>query len=88
MLSDISQVVRDRYHMISQTSKQNITRDIEIKNTLTVTRGDRGEDNGGKGGELSRNMYKGPMDKVKGGMLEGRRRGRGVWWSENGDNCT
>ena len=41
MLSEISQVVKDKYHMISpisgtkstkQTSKQNITRDIEIKN--------------------------------------------------------
>ena len=26
-----------------QTSKQNITRDIEIKNKLTVTRGEKGE---------------------------------------------
>ena len=44
MLSEISQVVKDKYHMISsltgtestkQTSKQSITRDIEIKNKLT-----------------------------------------------------
>ena len=48
MLSDISQVVKDKYHMISpvsgiksikQTSKQNRIRDREIKNKLTVTRG-------------------------------------------------
>ena len=32
-----------------QTSKQNITRDTEIKNKLTVTRGEVGEDNGRKG---------------------------------------
>ena len=46
MLSEISQAVKDKYHMISpisgtestkQTSKQNITRDIEIKNELTVS---------------------------------------------------
>ena len=49
MLSEISQAVKDKYHMISpisgtystkQTSKQNITGDIEIKNKLTVTRGE------------------------------------------------
>ena len=49
MLSEISQVVKDKYCMISlinvtystkQTSKQNKTREIEIKNKLTVTRGE------------------------------------------------
>ena len=48
MLSEISQVVKDKYHMISpisvtewtkQTSKQNITTNIEIKNELTVIKG-------------------------------------------------
>ena len=52
MLSEISQVVNDKYHMISpisgtystkQTSQQNITRDMEIKNKLTVTREEVGE---------------------------------------------
>ena len=47
MLSEISQAMKDKYHTISpingtqstkQTSKQNRTRDIEIKNELTVTR--------------------------------------------------
>ena len=51
MLSEISQAVKDKYHMISpisgtkstkQTSKPNITRDTEIKNKLTVTRGEEG----------------------------------------------
>ena len=57
MLGEISHMVKAKYHMISpisgtsstkQTSKQNITRDIEIKNTLTVTRGEVGGDNGKK----------------------------------------
>ena len=52
MLSEISQAVKDKYHMISpisgnsstkQTSKQNRAGDIEINNKLTVTRWDRGE---------------------------------------------
>ena len=52
MLSEISQVVKDKYHMISpisgtystkHTSEQNITRDMEIKNKLTVTREEVGE---------------------------------------------
>ena len=52
MLSEISQVVRDKYHMISSisgikpiklTSKQNTTRNIEIKNNLTVIREEKGE---------------------------------------------
>ena len=51
MLSEISQAVKEKYHMISpksgtsstkQTNKQNVTRDIEIKNKLTVTRGQVG----------------------------------------------
>ena len=52
MLSEISQAVRDKYHMISpltgtkstkEKSKQNITRDIEVKNNLTITRVGRGQ---------------------------------------------
>ena len=51
MLSEVSQAVKDKYHMISpisgtwstkQASKQNITRQTEIKNKLTVTRGEGG----------------------------------------------
>ena len=48
------------------TSKQNITRDIEIKNKLTVTRGEVGGDNGRKGVRVFRNNYKGHIDKTKG----------------------
>ena len=52
MLSEISQAVKDKYHMIlpiigtsatKQTSMQNIIRNIEIKNKLTVTTGEGGE---------------------------------------------
>ena len=32
----------------NQQNKQNITRDIEIKNKLTVTRGELAGDNGGE----------------------------------------
>ena len=48
MLSEISLAVKDKYQMISpisgtkstqQTRKQNITRDTEIKNILTVASG-------------------------------------------------
>ena len=57
ILSEISQAMRDKYHVISpisrtrstkQTSKQNITRDIEIKNKLTVTRGEGSVDYWGR----------------------------------------
>ena len=53
MLSEISQLVKDKYHMISpltetkQTNKQSITKDTETENRLTVTRGEG--ISGGKG---------------------------------------
>ena len=58
MLSEISQTVRDKYHIISpltgtkstkEKNKQNITRDIEIKNNLTIARGEGGGDSAEKG---------------------------------------
>ena len=58
MLSEISQAVKDKYHMISpltgtssteEKSKQNITRDTEVKNNGTIVRGDRERDSGEKG---------------------------------------
>ena len=58
MLSEKSQVVKDKYRMISpvsgtqstkQISKQNITRDIEVKSNLTIARGEGGGDCGKKG---------------------------------------
>ena len=56
--NEISQVVRDKYHMISpltvtqstkEISKQNITIDIEIKNIVTVATGEWGGDSGERG---------------------------------------
>ena len=58
MLSEISQAVRDKYHMISlltgtkstkEKSKQTITRDIEVKNNLTIARGEWGGGSGERG---------------------------------------
>ena len=49
----------------NKTSKQNITRDTEIKNRQRVTRGEVGENNGGQ--RHFRNIYKRHMDKTKGG---------------------
>ena len=55
MLSEVSQAVRDKYHMISpltgtyaieEKSKQNITIDIEVKNNLTIARREWGWDIG------------------------------------------
>ena len=47
---------------------------MEIKNRLTVTRGEDGGDSWGKEGKRSSgNMYKGPMDKPKGSRIEGDR---------------
>ena len=40
-----------KWNLIHETSKQNITRDSEIKNKLTVTRGEVGGDNRGKRGK-------------------------------------
>ena len=56
-----------KWNLINKTNKQNITRDIEIKNKLTVTRGEEGRDNGGERGMVFRNMYKRHMDKTKEG---------------------
>ena len=43
-----------------------------MKNNLTVTRGEVGENNGEKGGRVLRNNYKGHMNKTKGGRNQGR----------------
>ena len=61
---------------IKQTSEQSIAKDIEIENRLTVTRGDRGGDNRGKGQRVYRNNFKGHMDNNKGGWKQGRDVGR------------
>ena len=56
-------------------SKQSITRDIEVKNNLTIARGEAGGDSGEK---IFRNYYKGHNDKTKG--EGGSRGGRWVGW--------
>ena len=60
--------------LTKQISKQNINRDIEIKNKLTVTRGER--DNGGKMGMgCQGTCIRDPRIKPKGGLIEGGRWG-------------
>ena len=58
MLSEISQAVRDKYHIDltfnwniinRKKRKQNITRDIEVKNNLTMDRGEWGGDSEERG---------------------------------------
>ena len=71
---------------------QNITRDIEINNKLTVT---RGEGSGNYGG-IKRKGHQGTCLKDTwtkpkvGGSQVGGEDGwcRGELWGENGDNCT
>ena len=57
--------------MTKQTSKQNITRDIEIKNKLTVTRGKEGGDMGGKGEGFSGRCTKDTWTKPNRGKIKG-----------------
>ena len=62
--------------MTKQTSKQNITRDIEIKNKLTATRREVGGDNGdirakGCQGTCTKDTW----TKPKGSRIEGGRQG-------------
>ena len=58
---------------MKQTSKENITRDIEIKNNLAVTRGEVGGDNGGKGEGFSGTTIKDTCTKPSGGRSRGGR---------------
>ena len=52
----------------SYQAKKHITRDTEIKNKLKVSRGDgEGGFQGKEGKGSSKDIYKGYMDKVKGG---------------------
>ena len=68
-----------------QTRKQNIIRDIEIKNKLTVTRGEVGGDKGGKGEGLSGTCIKDMWTKPKGSRIKGGQwgwLGWGEWWQK------
>ena len=58
ILSEIRQAVRDKFHMISpltgtlsieEKRKQNITRDFEVKNNVTIARMQGRKDSGEKG---------------------------------------
>ena len=55
----------------SFTNKQKITRDIEIKNKLTVTKGRSKGIIGGKGEGFSGTSIKDTWTKPKGGKIEG-----------------
>ena len=85
ILSEVSHVVKDKYHMISaisgtystkQTNTQNITKDTEIENRPTVTRGERRGNLRGKGGRVCRNNCEGRMDNNKKWWKQGRKVGR------------
>ena len=76
---------------MKQTSKQNKNRDVEINNKLTVTRREREGVMGKKGKGHQRTCVKDKWTKPKGvgsrvGCGDGW--GEGLWWGENGDNCT
>ena len=74
-----------------QTNKQNITKDTEIENRPTVTRGERGGNFRGKGWRACRNNYKGHMDNNGAGVEIGGRWGGlgiGLGWGEKAENCT
>ena len=58
-------------------------RGIEIKNKLTVTRGEVGGDNGGKEGMVFGNIYRGHMDKTQSGVGS-RVRGGDEWGAGSG----
>ena len=60
--------------------KKNLSRNIEIKNNLTIARGEWGGTVGAKG---FRNYYKGHMDKTKG---EGGSRGCLLYTSDAADD--
>ena len=70
-------------------SKQNITRDIEIKNNLTVTGGEVGGDNGGEGfsGTAIKDRWEKPRRRVEAREGEGFGWGGGKWWGVSADNC-
>ena len=65
-----------------------MTRDIEVKNNLTIVMGEWGADSGER---VYRNYYKGHMDKIKGeggGGEGGGFSGCGVeGWGEKAYNC-
>ena len=69
-----------------------MTRDSEIKNKLTVTRGEVGKDIEEKRGKrFSGTCTKDTWTKPKAGRIKGGKWGWlrwGDWWGGNADNCT
>ena len=69
-----------------------MTKNIEIKNTLTIPEGIGEKDNRGKKGKDHQGTcVKDPCTKPRGEGLRvggGGKSGRGKWWQENEDNCT
>ena len=77
-----------KWNLINKTNKQEkITRDIEIKNKLTLTRGEWEGIMGDKGEGFSEACTKDTWTKPKRGRIKGENWG---WleWGQNGDNCT
>ena len=73
-----------------EKSKQNITRDIEVKNNVTIARGEGGGDTGEKGFQELLTI-KDTQTKSRGRVEAGEGGGFG-WggvegWGENADNC-
>ena len=80
-VNEVSQVVKDKYHMISpisgtwstnQTNKKNITRDIEIKKKLTATKWEGEGIVGKKGKACQGTCIKDTWTKPKWGRIKGR----------------
>ena len=67
-----------------EKSKQNITRDIEVKNNLTIARGEWGGDSGEKGFQGTWTKPRGRVEAREGG---GFGWGVGEEWGENANNC-
>ena len=58
-----------KWILINKTRRQNITRDTEIKNKWTVTRGEMGGANGEKGEGFSGTTIKDEWTKPRGGGI-------------------
>ena len=71
-------------HSLQTGRKQNITRDIVVKNNLTIARGEGGGDSGERGIQDTWTKSRGRVEAREGGGfgwdgVEG--------WGENADNC-
>ena len=74
-------------NLINKTNKQNITKDTEIENRLTVTRGERGGNLGEKGEGFAGTITKDTWTITGGGGdRRGRWGGRGCW--DKAESCT